>query len=86
MDVCERLPGYHRVWLNSLIVAAYSALKLTSLMAVLIMVPRCAVKFRHRQLINLDGLPACLPSVFHRQRCCMIPAAGSGTIWCRRRP
>jgi len=30
MDVCKTLQGYRRVQLNSLIVVAYSALKLTS--------------------------------------------------------
>jgi len=56
MDVCKRLQGYRRVMLNSLTVAAYSALNLTSLTTIIIAAPRCAVKFwRLRRLIISAG-------------------------------
>jgi len=73
-----------RVQLNSLTVATYSTLKLTSLTTIIITAPCCAFKISAAAADNFGWLGG-TPSVLRRRQ--MIPVGGGGAIrWLRGLP
>jgi len=80
MDVYKRLNGYRSIQLNSLTVAAYSALKLTSLTTTIITAPWCAIKISAAAAADNFGWLGGMPSVFH-----LAAAAPDDSGWRRWR-